>query len=98
MRIIRRGVALEPRDHCRTSRERLPASVKATGALWPRRIDDLMPDLGMRPVHSAVKLTVENDPATNPRSHRNVDQALAISSRAPARLGQSSGVTVVLQR
>ena len=56
-----------------------------------------MTDLGMRAIDAAVKLAIENDAATDAGSHRDVDQSITISPRAPSGFGQSGGVTVVLQ-
>src|SRR5450631_2342895 len=45
MRVVCRHLALDPTNHCRTGRERFPASVKTTYARWPRGLDHVMADL-----------------------------------------------------
>ena len=57
-----------------------------------------MSNLRMRPLDTAIELSVENDAAANTCSDRDVDQPLAIASRPPTGFGKRGGVAVVFQR
>src|SRR5579872_235003 len=95
MRVVRRHPALDPTDHGRASRERFPAPVKTTYACWPGGLDHVMADLRVRTIHTAIKLSLENDAGTDTSSYGHVDQARLALPRAPRRLGQSCGIRIV---
>src|SRR5579863_1763737 len=56
-----------------------------------------MSDFRVCSVDSAIEFAIENDATANPRSHRDVDQPLAIPASAPSGLGQSSGIAIVFE-
>src|SRR5579859_7880620 len=97
VRVTRRRMPINPRDHSGPSRQRLPASAESAGALRPRRIDHLVTDFGMRSIDPAIELAVDDNSAADPRAHRDVDQPLAILPCAPSRLRQGSGVRIILE-
>src|ERR1700736_1202964 len=97
MWILRRRMALEPGDHRRPGRERLPAAVEAARTLRSRRVDYVMSHLWVCPVDPTVKRSIENNSAANAGADGHIDQAGAIPPRTPAGFGESGSVAIVLQ-
>ncbi len=79
-------MAFELCNHGRTSGERFPAVSEATGAKRPGRIENMMTNFGMGHIRAAVKLSIQDDPASDTRADRHIDQSRLASSTAPAGL------------
>src|SRR5690348_2421412 len=88
---------LDPGNHGGAGRQRFPTASEAAGALWTGRVDHLMSNLRMRAVNAAVELAVENDPTADAGADRDIDQASAVTARAPSCFGQGGRVAIVLK-
>src|SRR5690242_15163418 len=62
---------------------------------WPRGIDEVVSNFGMKIVDAAVQLAIEQDADTDTRSNRDVDQIFLASSGAPSGFAEGSGVAVI---
>src|SRR5208282_2055240 len=65
----------EPRHHRRPGRQTLPAAAHTARTQRPRRVDDMVPNLGMTPVNAAVHFAIQNYAHANARSHCHVEKA-----------------------
>src|ERR1700761_1239398 len=92
------GMRLHPLRHSGAGGERLPAAAKTTGAWRTACFDDLMRDLGMRAVDTAIEMSVQNDAAADASTYDDVDKARFISASTPCGLGQRARIGIVLYR
>src|SRR5579862_3006214 len=74
VQITGRRMSVNPSDHRWTRCQGLPTSAKAARALRTGRIDDLMSNLRVCSVDSAVKLAVKNNSPTDAGADCDVDQ------------------------
>src|ERR1017187_7353274 len=87
----------EPLRHRRPSRQTLPAAAHAARTGGSRGIDDMVPDLGMTPVHAAVHFAIQNQARANARSHGHVEKARLWPSGSPAQFAKRGCIRVVFQ-
>src|SRR5258708_26768897 len=57
-----------------------------------------MPDFRVCIIHTSVKLSVENNAATNAGSHSDANQTILVPPRAPSSFPKSGGIGIVLHR
>src|SRR5216683_6231394 len=95
MAIVRRRLSLHPPSHSRPGSERFPAAVKSAQAGWAGNINHVVPDFRMRVLDTAIKLSIQNDAATDPGSDGDVNQTSLVLACTPSRFSESRSVSVV---
>ena len=58
----------------------------------------MVADFGMRHIHPAIELSVENDSAADARTHGDVNQSRFQFPRSPARFAQRRSVGIIFER
>ena len=72
--ILVTGLALHPLDHSRPRRQGLPTSLEAAGAKRTGRVDDVVANFRVRAAHSAIELSIENNPAADSGPDGHIDE------------------------
>src|SRR5258708_13778597 len=97
MRIIGRRIRIQPCHHRWSRSQRFPAAPEPARTERSSGIDDLVAKFGMSSTYAAIKVSVEDNPAANPGSNRDIDESRLALSGAPTCLGEIGGIGVVFQ-
>src|SRR5258708_22435926 len=94
LRIIGRRIRIQPCHHRWSRSQRFPAAPEPARTERSSGIDDLVAKFGMSSIHTAIKVPVEDNPAANPGSNRDIDESRLVLSGTPTCLGESGGIGV----
>src|SRR5258708_8723314 len=97
LRIIGRRIRIQPCHHRWSRSQRFPAAPEPARTERSSGIDDLVAKFGMSSIHTAIKVPVEDNPAANPGSNRDIDESRLVLSGTPTCLGESGGIGVAFQ-
>src|SRR5215469_1812563 len=97
-RLFRRHTAFEPFSQCWPRAHRLPTAAEPALTKRARRIDQVMANLRMKVIHTAIDFAVEHDADADSGAHRDVNQSFLAASSAPTGFAKSSSVSVIFHR